>query len=896
MDSRKATISNAHTRTCHWLSSSPEYISWLDDTRLHDHNGFLWIKGKAGAGKSTLMKYALMQTNYSLDGTIVLSFFFNARGDHLEKSTIGAYRSLLHELLKKIPSLKKVFQALDPMPQHIEFSHYQWTLANLEHFLCKAIQQLLVEQKRVICFIDALDECDESDIRSMISFLQNLSTDQFRVCFASRPYPIITMRKCLDLDLDMQGGHRDDIIVYLQNQLNIGYSQEAESLRNMMQSMSSGIFLWVCLVVPMLNSAYDRGKSLRVLRRKLHEIPKDLHSLFLSIVQRDKEDKEQLLLVIQWVLFAARPLRPRELYYAMLHQLEPEDFEELMGATLGEHHSKSEYTYILAASKGLVQLTQSDDPVVQFIHESVKEFLINDGGLANIWPGPSGGIIGENHEQLKRSCLHYFLNFPPNHIQLAIRSLRQYAVENVLYHAEAAQSGGIDQEEFLRLFPIERFRNSDDEEEPAHALYILASRNYVNLIRALPSNSVSSGNFEMIDGTKWGSPFLLATAHGFQQVTRAFLEASVLNQNPDRILDFYKRCSGNDDGQWESHKDGSWLQSNPSLWLERLSNHQLAEALLEGRGIDYQSPLFAKNMALACILHDFAPRDIEVLLWSGKKESRGKGRWASLKYAIRQKATRVVRLLLSVQNMDVNERDESGFTSLMEAAEDDSDGEIIKILLKSEKIRVHVNLQNSLGRTALVIAAIHSSLEGFKALVALHNANINLQDKAGMTPLAMACIARDIGKMDLLLQRGEIDVNLPDWMGRAPLHWAITNEARTRLLLQTGRVIVEKRDFYGATLLWCAVARKNLAVVKLLLEMGQVDVNCRGRARVFNRPRGKTLIVYSPPGPKDPSAQVLTEAVTPLRMAMKSRMECPALFDLLVEYARQQGKKQLLRA
>ncbi|KAH1912671.1 hypothetical protein KXV48_001139, partial [Aspergillus fumigatus] len=58
MDSRKSTIRTALAKTCRWFLSHPDYQAWLDPQNLTRHHGFLWISGKPGAGKSTIMKFA----------------------------------------------------------------------------------------------------------------------------------------------------------------------------------------------------------------------------------------------------------------------------------------------------------------------------------------------------------------------------------------------------------------------------------------------------------------------------------------------------------------------------------------------------------------------------------------------------------------------------------------------------------------------------------------------------------------------------------------------------------------------------------------------------------------------------------------------------------------------
>jgi hypothetical protein len=59
MDSRLTTIDIAHRDTCSWLYSRVEYLRWQDPELRASHHGFMWIKGKPGAGRSTLMKHAL---------------------------------------------------------------------------------------------------------------------------------------------------------------------------------------------------------------------------------------------------------------------------------------------------------------------------------------------------------------------------------------------------------------------------------------------------------------------------------------------------------------------------------------------------------------------------------------------------------------------------------------------------------------------------------------------------------------------------------------------------------------------------------------------------------------------------------------------------------------------
>lgn len=112
VDARYATIKKAHAKTCKWLLKKPEYLNWLDPNKLDEHHGLLWIKGKPGTGKSTLMKFALDNARKVKKDKIIISFFFNARGGDLEKSTIGMYRSILLQLLVRLPVPQDIFDPL----------------------------------------------------------------------------------------------------------------------------------------------------------------------------------------------------------------------------------------------------------------------------------------------------------------------------------------------------------------------------------------------------------------------------------------------------------------------------------------------------------------------------------------------------------------------------------------------------------------------------------------------------------------------------------------------------------------------------------------------------------------------------------------------------------------
>jgi hypothetical protein len=294
IDARLLNIKKAHDRTCNWLFGQLEYKKWLDRDLAYEHHGFLWIKGKPGAGKSTMMKHALLKTKKLLAGAAIVSFFFNARGSVLEKSTLGMYRSLLLQLLTAIPPLQDDFVQMFSQKRK-RGDLYEWNIEELQEFLITAARGL--GHYRLVCFIDALDECEENEVRKLVDFLEGLgetavsSGTSLNICLSSRHYPHIRIQKGIQLTVEGQGGHDKDIATYVESKFKVPRSKQMDDIRAEILNRASGVFLWVVLVVQMLNKAYDHGQ-IHALRRLLSKIPDKLDDLFADILMRDAETRD----------------------------------------------------------------------------------------------------------------------------------------------------------------------------------------------------------------------------------------------------------------------------------------------------------------------------------------------------------------------------------------------------------------------------------------------------------------------------------------------------------------------------------------------------------------------------------------------------------------------------
>lgn len=204
LDARLTNLRRAGRRTCGWLLRREDYQEWMDmgSKEFQAQDGLFWIRGNPGTGKSIAMKFLFEKMQRKLKRShdqLVLSFFFNARGSDLEKSTLGLYRSLLFGLLSSDPSLLEALNRCS-RSQYLSISSGGWERMHepLLQELCEHAVDLAARKKRLYFYVDALDECPENQIRDMVRYFEDLMIEEkshnIRVCFSSRHYPRISIR------------------------------------------------------------------------------------------------------------------------------------------------------------------------------------------------------------------------------------------------------------------------------------------------------------------------------------------------------------------------------------------------------------------------------------------------------------------------------------------------------------------------------------------------------------------------------------------------------------------------------------------------------------------------------------------------------------------------------
>ncbi|PYI25984.1 hypothetical protein BP00DRAFT_440335 [Aspergillus indologenus CBS 114.80] len=753
IESRQATIKAAHAKTCRWLLEKQEYLDWLDMAKVVDHHGFLWIKGKAGSGKSTIMRFAYQQAQATRnDNTVIVSFFFNARGEELERTTEGMYRSLLLQLMEAVSGLQVLLDRVPLPSNHDTQNSSSSDIETLQEIFRCAVTSL--DGKHLICFIDALDECEMEQVRAMVEFLESLgqyatlSQIKLHVCFSSRQYPFLTVENGIELILHDQNGHGEDIARYLRSELKIGRSKQADLIRTEISGKASGIFLWTVLVVQILNREFERGR-LHALRKRLSEIPNELGELFKDILTRDNANMDELLLCIQWVLFSKRPLGREELYFAILSG-QPDDLTDAWDPN--DITLEDMERFILATSKGLIETTKSRHATVQFIHESVRDFLLRGNGIRELWPDKHDRFNALSHERLKMCCQDYLMTDirgslgVPDELPVAssesahnIRSALisrypffQYAVSNVLYHADAAQSGEVNQSKFIDRFPLtEWIRHSNMIEQAqirrytssASLLYILADHNLPNLIGLV---LVDTPDLQ-IAGERYRYPILAALAKGN--------EAAV-------------------------HPDGSARgpQGTPLRLAIELGREHIFSRLLADCRVDIDRVYDDGLTPLACACSAGWLAFVQALLASGRTQC-DRGDWSGrtpLSRAAGMGHLEIVRLLLKTGKVRIDNTDREGWTPLLYACSHGYSQIACELLSTGQANPNH----SGLDRSSPLILAAKGHPEVVEQLLTHPQVDPDAEDELGRTPIGIAIKNGHAGIARRLLATGRVNVNV----------------------------------------------------------------------------------------------------------------------------------------
>lgn len=306
ISARYLQVAKAHQDTFQWIFRDPpvdasyhwsNFANWLQF-----ENGIYWVSGKAGSGKSTLMKFLsdhertqqlLQSWSHPLSPDIVSFYFWNS-GTPEQKSCNGLLRTLLYDVLSKHRELIPILlpdQWRDEYVSATEFyQRFYWDF----DIMCEAFDILRAQNGIRLCiFIDGLDEYDADTMGThadvVALFKTMVASTNIKLCVSSRPWLVFEDAFSSTPSLRIEKLTSSDINHYVEDKLlgNLRMIQlrgadpvNTEFLTKEIVYKASGVFLWVVLVVRSLLDGLTNRDRISDLRRRLKMLPADLEDLY----------------------------------------------------------------------------------------------------------------------------------------------------------------------------------------------------------------------------------------------------------------------------------------------------------------------------------------------------------------------------------------------------------------------------------------------------------------------------------------------------------------------------------------------------------------------------------------------------------------------------------------
>lgn len=892
MNEREYNVINASKNTCGWLSENLVYIHWFNQ-----QHGLLWIKGHPGVGKSTLMKHVLKSNSMiEENNAIIISFFFHGRGNLLQKTPLGLFQSLLHQLALRCPDVLREINDIFSRKCKTQGEYgtkWEWYPNELEELFISQVKEA-TKTHIVREYIDALDECGEDAATHLVEIFQDVAVAS-SICFSCRHYPLVHLKD--GLEIRIEDNNANDIRTYMSNRLD--EQKNLAEIRDRIVEKASGNFQWVQIVAKLVIDWRRKGFSMKFIEKKVTSIPKELSQLYKELLLGiDKSEKAESLHLMQWICYALRPLSVTELRFAMVVDIDTtcQSIRECQESEQYVETDEEMENRVVHLSTGLAEVVwHGARSTVQLIHQSASDFLRDEQGLQLLhesqdW-APANSSSGHAHFRLSRSCIKYLSmkeilnttelpntrwalshreNQPKNSVQ-AQASLEsefpflEYATTCWISHAEIVEKNGVSQHDLISFFhstsvwqlwiDAYHFLNPHSSECPSQEstlLHIASKHGFLSVLKVIHELNFSINATDSDSKT----PLYLAVKRGHEAVVRWLLEYNDLDVN---FADEMKRTA---------------------LQLAVEGEHEtITELLLKHKDVDVNSKNGRGETLLQTTISKKDTKMMEILLKHkdvdlNSKDYRGN---TLLHWTINDRHTDLMEFLLKHKDVDVNSKNDREATPLHLSIVYGL-MEMMKIVLKNKK--VDVNSKNDDKDTPLHLTARLGRTDMIEILLKHKNVDVNSRNDCEDTPLHLTTRCGHKATMKLLLKRNEVDVNLKNKFGESPLHLMITPEYESvmKLLLDRPDVNVNSKNTYGNTPLHLMASFGHEELIRMLLNRCDTDVNCK------NSEKMTPLHYAAQMGHKTATEMLLNEngidvnsrncyGVTPLYSAILNRLE-----------------------
>lgn len=411
---REERIAKAHQATFQWIFETDEmnnkkwsnFKDWLEsDSQLY------WMTGKAGSGKSTLMKFICKSDpdspgeeprcwkylkRWAADSHLIIAtFFFWTSGFAMQMTQRGLFQSLLSQILQQLPQLipvvsPRLWESLCLLDGMI----VRWVEQDLQQMF-RLVMQNLPSSTKLCMFVDGLDEFD-GDHKTLIRLFRDGLRPNVKLCVSSRPWTVFEDAFQHSPSLMLQDLTYGDIKRYVSCELyqNPSFSllrereeAYADQLVENVVSKASGVFLWVRLVVASLLAGIGYGDRVDDLQRRLDLLPPEMELLYDKMLQ----SLDPFYLEHAAELFKLVRQSPRPPSILLLSFADEEDWGSVFTRPIQSLSSKEASIRVdtmrrrlNSRCKGFLEAPEFTDPrgrkditrsTVQYIHRTAKDFL-----------------------------------------------------------------------------------------------------------------------------------------------------------------------------------------------------------------------------------------------------------------------------------------------------------------------------------------------------------------------------------------------------------------------------------------------------------------------------------------------------------------------------------------
>ncbi|KIW27208.1 uncharacterized protein PV07_06967 [Cladophialophora immunda] len=408
---RFQAIERAHESTFGWIFEKAElgFIPWI-----LKGTGVYWIRGKAGSGKSTFMKYLhnteQLKEAIRARGTrkqqIDLWFFFNERGTYLQKSLDGLLRGMLANLVSRESTIAElVLEIYRSKPRQIRD---RWNFEDLKEAFAAVLTQDKHDLELTI-FLDALDEyygfpevISQWILETVSTSRDSSSRTKVRFCFSSREWDSFVKAFSSEPGFVLHEHTYQDVEQYTISRLSRLTSQHpysaddpstpssqlppAEVVR-LIATRAEGVFLWVKLAIDAI-ALSPTISSQEELETLISGLPADLEDFYMRIISRiPKPSRWRAFTLLEIVSRSSDLVTPQDLFFASACAT-GNTFQECKKHLRNAGFPVERASNDESISRDLVNLcggflecvdvdavSNERRTVVQFIHRTVRDFV-----------------------------------------------------------------------------------------------------------------------------------------------------------------------------------------------------------------------------------------------------------------------------------------------------------------------------------------------------------------------------------------------------------------------------------------------------------------------------------------------------------------------------------------